>query len=156
MNQVRDIKKISEESAVVKSALSNIIGLGKPDKEIKTSMSSVRKLNELDNDQLEEYLGLFTAWQNYFDERLTIAEAIEDVAKDQVEEVYSLAYAETKGSTNEKKDLAKKNPMYLQAVEIRSSAKSVVRGLQGKFNACDRSYKAVSRILAKRLKLRYD
>jgi hypothetical protein len=149
----KKIIEIGNESLVVKRALSNIIGLNEPNLDIKKYLEDMGRLNEKDGKSLEEYLAVYSSWQNYFAEKLVIAEAIKVVAHNQREYYYSLAVDKASGTINAKKDVAKVDEAYLQACDIYEQSKTVAASFQTKFDACERGFRLVSRILTRRLKV---
>lgn len=150
---LKQIEDIAKESAVVKKALSNIIGLSKPDLDIRSYLENLGTLNEKDNTKLEEYLSVFTAWQNYFAERLVIGESIKVVANSQREYAYAVAVDTATGTVNAKKDIAKSDIQYTKSGEVYEQAKMIVEATRVKFDACERGFRLCSRILTKRLKV---
>jgi len=70
--------------------------------------------------------------------------------------MYSLAIESAAGTVNLKKDLAKNDKEYNQALAVYHQAKYMYEAYQAKFDMCERGFKLVSRILTKRLNIKFE
>lgn len=151
---VKTYKDIAESESVAK-ALSNVDFLKKPTKKIEKYLNLVGTLDEHDNESLETFLSVFTAWQNYSQYLLVMADIIRTIAEDQKSFYYSLALSGvTSKVVADKKSAAEVNDNYKKAKDVYSAAVNNVKALQVLFDSCDRAYKLTSRILSKRLNIK--
>lgn len=154
MKIVKNIEKLSETKEV-QSMLKNIEGLLKPKTELAKYLNNLGKVYQYETDRLEKYLAIYSAWQNYLAEQLTVADTVRAVAESQKKYFYSIAVKVSKGNNiSERKEVAIKHPKYQEALEVAIEADSIYRAVQTRFDNCERAYRLVSRILAKRINIR--
>ncbi len=144
------------ESEIVKRAVDNLLGLEIPKADIAKYLDKITLLSGYDADDLEKVMSLFVRWQNYFGEQYVIADALKTAAESQMSYYWSVAIDEANGTINAKKELAEKDKDYKKAKEIYNIASSGYNAIRMKFDTCDRAYKLCSRILTKRLGIKYE
>lgn len=152
------IKSISDlaESPIVEYALSRIMNLSEPKTEITVVLNNLGKLYEMELPELEKRMSLITRWQNYYGEQIVLAEAIKTAAESQMNYSWSDAIAGAKGTINEKKELAASDATYVKALVIYEQTKAGLDAIRSKFEACDRSFKLISRVLTAKLNIKYE
>lgn len=128
-----------------------IEALKQPKKALAKYMNKVEELFNADTSVVTEYMGVFTAWQNYLENQLAVADTIRTIAEDQVRQMRSVAMGTVEGTVNLKKDLVDADPLYVSAVEILNKARASYRGLKTTFDSCERAFRLASRILTARL-----
>lgn len=154
MKEVQNITQLTETQEV-QSMIAHLEGLSKPVSDLRKYLNNVGKIYKYDNGVLEKYLSIYSAWQNYLGEQLTIADTVKTVAESQKKYFFSVAVKVTKGGNiSEKKEVAIKHPKYQVALQVAIEADSIYRAVLTKFDNCERAYRLVSRILAKRINIR--
>ena len=156
MNRVKSIKEIIEQNNIVKYIDKYLVGLKEPTKDLNNYLNSLDNVSNLNNEELEEYLGIMIAWQNYYHELMVRTDIIRSIANQQADYFYSLAVETVEGSVNLRKDLAKNNADYMRSLEVKIKAEGLYQAYKFKYEACERAFKLISRILTKRLNLKYD
>lgn len=141
---------------IIKNNLDNETFLNKPNKDIKYYLNNLENVSNLDNDVLEEYLSVFTAWQNYYHEFLLKYDVERLKAQQTMEYAYSLAIQMSEGTVNLRKDLAKSDKRYRKSVEIYYKMSKIYEEYKFKYESCERAFRLISRILTKRFNLKYD
>jgi len=144
------------ESEIVKRAVDNLLGLEIPKADIAKYLDKITLLSGYDADDLEKVMSLFVRWQNYFGEQYVIADALKTAAESQMSYYWSVAIHKAGGTINAKKELAEMNSEYKKAKEIYDIASSGFNAIRMKFDNCDRGFKLCSRILTKRIGIRYE
>lgn len=152
---VLNVEKLSN-SEVVKRAIDNLLGLAIPKADITKYLDAITSLSEKDLDDLEKIMSLFIRWQNYFGEQYVIADALKMAAESQMSYYWSLAIESANGTINAKKELAERDSEYIKAKEVYNITSSGFNAIKMKFDMCERGYKLVSRIIAKRLNIKYE
>lgn len=130
--------------------------ISKPNKDIRHYLNNLENVSDLDNDVLEEYLSVFTAWQNYYHEYLLKYEVAKLKALQTMEYAYSLAIQLSEGTVNLRKDLAKSDKKYRECVEVYQNMVKLYEEYKFKYESCERAFRLISRILTKRFNLKYD
>lgn len=152
---VLNIEKLSE-SEIVKRAVANLLGLEIPKADIAKYLDKITLLSGYDTDDLEKVMALFVRWQNYFGEQYVIADALKTAAESQMSYYWSLAIEEASGTINAKKELAEKDKDYKKAKEIYNVSSMGYNAIRMKFENCDRGFRLVSRMLTKRIGMKYE
>lgn len=144
-----ELKKLSEiaASAQVKNVLKKLIGLSKPSSALRKCLDALNNI-EKSEFTLEELLGIFIAWQNYYAEQLVLVETIKTIAEAQANHFWGEAINNSNGTINAKKELAKSDMDYVGANTIFINAKNAFKAIESGFWNCDRAYKLISRIVA--------
>lgn len=138
----------------VQSAVKALANLGKPTYELRKYLERVGNLHTKTLDDLEKYMAVYIAWQNYLGEQTIIADAIRTVAESQVSNVYSMAVNGSEGTINSRKESARSDTVYQKALAIKQEADAYYNAIVVSFENCERAYMLVSRILTKRLNIR--
>lgn len=154
--RVKTLKQIIEENNIIKYIDKYLPNLKEPSKDLQLYLQNLENLSNLDNEILEEYLSAMVAWQNYYHEIMVRTDVVRNVARQQSEYFYSLAVSTVEGSVNMRKDLAKSDVNYIRAEEIRMKADGLYEVYKMRYESCERAFKLISRILTKRLNLKYD
>lgn len=150
------IKTIDEikESDKVQQILSHLVKLAKPQKSLSKYLNNIENLSKFDTDVIEEYLAVFTSWQNYLSEQSVIADVVKTTAESQMNYVYSLAVVKAVGTINEKKEIGRQSSSFIKAQDIYENACAIKIIFENQFENCDRAYRLASRILTKRLEIK--
>lgn len=152
-DSVMSIDEIQELKRV-RSVIRNLQDITQPEKKLSQFLNNLVSIADYDTDVLEEYLAIFTVWQNYLGNQSVIADVIYSVAESQKEYFYSTAVGRAPGTINMKKDLARSDVDYALAADVYQEAQFLRATLNVQFANCDRGYRLISRILTKRLGIR--
>jgi predicted regulator of amino acid metabolism with ACT domain len=136
-----------KELEIFRKVIEETIDVMKPDKKLEDYINKLETLADASDRVLEIYLAIITAWHNYYARQLKLSEVIKTVADEQRKMFYSIAIRNLKGTITEKKQLAFSDELYLEALDVYYIAKAIYDSVQSNFDLCDRSYKAVSRIV---------
>lgn len=150
------LKDIQNDRKKFGPILKRIQGLARPSKSLKESLDSLSHLNEKGKADLEELMGIFTAWQNFFSEELAIIDTMKTIASSQEQFVWSETIELMTGTNiTERREKAKNNKEYQKSLDLLIQAKNIYTTLESQFWNCDRAYKLVSRILTSRLSTQF-
>lgn len=138
----------------VKEALKNVLNLNKPKSNIVDYLNHTAYIYDKDTEDLERYLSVYSAWRNYFLQVSMRTLVIKRVAERQAEKYWGKAIIESKGSVNEKKELAKYDDTYNDAKSVANRADILHNSIVVNAENCLQAYNLVSRVLSKRLGLK--
>lgn len=148
-NEVMSYELIMEHEAV-KQALDLLPDLKEPDTDLKDYLDKLGDIPEASDSLLENFLIVFAHWESYYEVKLKLANVIKSVADEQEKRFLKLAIAEddSKANITEKRERAYSDPHHLEAVAVCQLANVKVDALETMVNACQRGYKAVSRVVS--------
>ncbi len=150
------VKRLKElmEADEVKIAHKMSMSLSQPKSKIVDYLEKLGDVYNVETNTLEEWLSVLIEWENYFREKSEIYDALRTVAESQKSFYWGRAISMSMGQISEKKETARTNELFQQANNTYIQANVSCKMLNLKANNCERGYKLVSRILAKRINIR--
>lgn len=148
--KVRTLEDLTD-SREIEALTEGIERLKQPTKILAKYLNKVEELYDADTNTISEYMSVFTAWQNFLEVQLAVADTVRTIAEDQVRQMRSFAMNSVEGTVNLKKDLVDAEPTYVKAVEVLNTARAGYRGIKTTFDSCERAFRLASRILTARL-----